>query len=37
MAPFVSFLNEPIVEMRRAMDRDPLVAERSARDRRDDT
>ena len=36
MAPFVNFLNEPIVEMRRAMDRDPLMAERSARGRRDD-
>jgi uncharacterized protein (TIGR02453 family) len=28
MAPFVAFLNEPIVAMRRVADRDPLVAER---------
>jgi uncharacterized protein (TIGR02453 family) len=28
MAPFVSFLNEPIVEMRRMTERDPLLAER---------
>ena len=25
MAPFVAFLNEPIVEMRRHLDRDPLL------------
>ena len=35
MAPFVAFLNEPIVERRRAAERDPLVAELSpSRDRR---
>ncbi len=36
MAPFVTFLNEPIVELRRAAVRDPLVAERleSSRPRR---
>jgi uncharacterized protein (TIGR02453 family) len=35
MAPFVAFLNEPILEMRRAADRDPLSAEMSpARGRR---
>ena len=30
MAPFVAFLNEPVLEMRRAMERDPLAAELSA-------
>ena len=30
MAPFVAFLNEPILEMRRAAERDPLLAERSS-------
>ncbi len=34
MAPFVSFLNQPIVELRRALDRDPLVAERAVPGRR---
>ena len=34
MTPFVTFLNAPIVALRRAIDRDPLVAERSARGRR---
>ncbi|MBP7776413.1 MAG: DUF2461 domain-containing protein [Acidobacteria bacterium] len=34
MAPFVGFLNQPIVEMRRTMERDPLVAERAATSRR---
>jgi uncharacterized protein (TIGR02453 family) len=30
MAPFVAFLNEPIVSLRQSMDRDPLVADQSA-------
>jgi uncharacterized protein (TIGR02453 family) len=30
MAPFVSFLNQPIVALRRTLDRDPLVADRAA-------
>ena len=35
MAPFVAFLNEPILERRRAIERDPLAAELSpARGRR---
>jgi uncharacterized protein (TIGR02453 family) len=34
MAPFVSFLNAPIVALRRTIDRDPLVAETSASGRR---
>lgn len=34
MAPFVTFLNEPIVAMRRDLDRDPLVAERASPGRR---
>lgn len=33
MAPFVAFLNEPIVAMRRAAERDPLAAELSASSR----
>lgn len=36
MAPFVAFLNEPIVEMRRTLDRDPLIAERGTPGRRRD-
>ena len=28
MAPFVRFLNEPLVALKRAADADPLVAER---------
>lgn len=38
MAPFVSFLNEPIVAMRRRLDADPLLAagRSRARQRRDD-
>jgi len=36
MAPLADFLNEPIVRMRRAMDRDPLVVDRTARGRRSD-
>lgn len=34
MAPFVSFLNEPIVAMQRTRDRDPLVSDGAARRRR---
>lgn len=34
MAPFVAFLNDPILERRRAADRDPLVAELTASARR---
>ena len=34
MAPFVGFLNQPIVEMRRTRERDPLMAERPATSRR---
>jgi len=36
MAPLVAFLNEPIVEMRRAADRDPLAAGRGGSRRRPD-
>lgn len=34
LAPFVTFLNVPVVAMRRALDRDPLVAESTAARRR---
>ncbi|HUU33746.1 MAG TPA: DUF2461 domain-containing protein [Vicinamibacterales bacterium] len=34
MAPFVAFLNQPILELRRAADRDPLAAGLSASSRR---
>jgi uncharacterized protein (DUF2461 family) len=34
MAPFVLFLNAPIVAMRRAAERDPLVADRARGERR---
>ena len=34
MAPFVTFLNAPIVELRRRLDCDPLLAERPPRGRR---
>lgn len=34
MAPFVAFLNRPILELRRAADRDPLAAELSTAARR---
>ena len=34
MVPFVNFLNQPILELRRTLDRDPLVAERPAPGRR---
>lgn len=34
MVPFVNFLNQPIIELRRTLDRDPLVAERPAAGRR---
>lgn len=36
MAHMVLFLNEPIVALRRTLERDPLVAERTVGRRRDD-